>query len=69
LNLAVPVAAVLTDGDTDWPESLAMKVECCANAGIDIDIRDRTRVLMDTIEVYLPMGIGCCIFFGHSFLK
>jgi hypothetical protein len=69
LNLAVPVAAVLTDGDTDWPRRLAMKVECGANAGIDIDIRDRTRVLMDTIEVYLPMGIDCCIFFGHSFLK
>jgi len=69
LNLAVPVAAVLTDGDTHWPERLAMKVDCCANAGIDIDISDRTRVLMDTIEVYLPMGnfIDCFIFMEIHF--
>jgi hypothetical protein len=71
LNLAVPVAAVLSDGDTEWPERLAMKVDCCANAGIDIAISDRTRVLMDTIEVYLPMGnfIDCFHFHKHSFLK
>lgn len=56
LNLAVPVAAVLTDGDRDWPDRLAMKVDCCANAGIDIVINDRIVVLMDMIEVYLPIG-------------
>lgn len=64
LNLAVPVAAVLTDGDRDLPDRLAMKADCCANAGIYIDINDRTNVLMVMIEVYLPIGnlIDCFIF-------
>jgi len=46
-----------------------MKVDCCASAGIDIDIGDRTRVLMDTIEVYLPIGnsIDCFIFLDIHF--
>jgi hypothetical protein len=54
LNLAVPVAVVLTVGDTAWPDKLAMKLVCCANAGIDIN--DRTKILTDRTGVYLPIG-------------
>lgn len=64
MNLAVPVAAVLTDGDRDWPDRLAMKVDCCANEGTVIDINDRTKAPKDRIEVYPSMGnfIDCFIF-------
>ena len=63
LNLAVPVAAVLTDGERVWPDKLATKLDCCANPGIDIDIKYRTKRLSDTIEVYLPTGnfVDCFI--------
>ena len=33
--MAVPVAVVLT-GLRVWPDKLAVKLICCANAGIDI---------------------------------
>lgn len=48
LNLAVPVAAVLTDGERVLPDKLATKLDCCANPGIDIDIKDRTKMPSDT---------------------
>lgn len=48
LNLAVPVAAVLTDGERVLPDKLATKLDCCANTGIDIDIKDRTKMPSDT---------------------
>jgi hypothetical protein len=54
LNLAVPVAAVLTVGDIAWPDKIAMKLVCCAKAGIDIN--DRTNILTDMTGVYLPIG-------------
>ena len=54
LNLAVPVAVVLTVGDIAWPDKLAMKLLCCANAGIDIN--DKTNILSDITGVYLPIG-------------
>jgi hypothetical protein len=54
LNLAVPVALVLTVGDISWPDKLAMNLVCCANAGIDIN--DRTNILIDRTGVYLPIG-------------
>jgi len=53
LNLAVPVAVVLTVGDIAWPDKLAMKLVCCAKAGIDIN--DRTNILTDITGVYLPI--------------
>lgn len=37
-----------------WPDKLATKLDCCANPGIDIDIKDRTKRSSDIIEVYLP---------------
>jgi hypothetical protein len=48
--MAVPVATVLTDGDRALPDRLAMKVDCCANTDIDIDINDRTKELMDILK-------------------
>ena len=54
LNLAVPVAIVLTVGDIAWPDKLAMKLVCCAKA--DIDINDRTNILTDIRGVYPPIG-------------
>ena len=54
LNLAVPVAVVLTVGDIAWPDKLAMKLLCCANAGIDIN--DKTNISSDITGVYLPIG-------------
>jgi predicted transcriptional regulator len=64
LNLAVPVAAVLTDGERVWPDKLATKLDYCANPDIDIDIKDRTKMASDIIEVYLPTGnfVDCIIF-------
>jgi len=64
LNLAVPVDAVLTDGERVWSDKLAMKLDCCANPGIDVDIKDRTKMPSDIIEVYLPTGnfVDCFIF-------
>lgn len=64
LNLAVPIAAVLTDGERVLPDKLATKLNCCANPGIDIDIKDRTKMPSDIIEVYLPTGnfVDCIIF-------
>jgi hypothetical protein len=55
LNLAVPVAGVLIDGERFWPDKLAVKLGCCANVGIDIDIRDRTKMPRGKTEVYLPI--------------
>ena len=54
LNLAVPVAVVLTVGDIAWPDKLAMKLLCCANAGIDIN--DKTNIPSDITGVFLPIG-------------
>lgn len=64
LNLAVPIAAVLTDGERVLPDKLATKLNCCANPGIYIDIKDRTKMPSDIIEVYLPTGnfVDCFIF-------
>ena len=66
LNLAVPVAAVLNDGERVWPDKLATKLDYCANPSIDIDIKDRTKRPIDIIEVYLPTGnfVDCFIFVG-----
>jgi hypothetical protein len=36
LNLAVPVAVVLTGGVRLWPDKLALKLICCASTGIVI---------------------------------
>ena len=64
LNLAVPVAAVLTDGERVWPDKLATKLDSYANPGIDIDIKDRTKMPSDIIAVYLPTGnFVDCFFF------
>jgi hypothetical protein len=64
LNLAVPVAALLTDGERVLPDKLTTKLDCCANPGIDIDIKDRTKMTRDIIEVYLSTGnFVDCIFF------
>lgn len=59
-----PVASVLTEGERVWLDKLATKFDCCANPGIDIDIKDRTKMPSDIIEVYLPTGnfINCFIF-------
>jgi hypothetical protein len=54
LNLAVPVAVVLTVGDIAWPDKLAMKLVCRAKAGFYIN--DRTDILTDITGVYLPIG-------------
>ena len=54
LNLAVPVAVVLTVGDIAWPDKLAMKLLRCANAGIDIN--DKTNIPSDITGIYLPIG-------------
>ena len=54
LNLAVPVAVVLTVGDITWPDKLDMKLVCCAKAGIDINVR--TNILTDITGMYLPIG-------------
>ena len=55
LILAVPVAGVLIDGERVWPDKLAVKVGCCANVGIDVDIRDRTKIPRDKTDVYVPI--------------
>ncbi|MGA9744271.1 MAG: hypothetical protein WBQ16_06615, partial [Nitrososphaeraceae archaeon] len=51
LNLAVPVAVVLTGGVILWPDKLAVKLICCANTGIDI--RDMDNIQRETIGMYL----------------
>jgi hypothetical protein len=62
LNLAVPIAVVLTVGDILRPDKLAMKLACCEKAGIDIN--DKTNILTDTTGAYLPIGnfLGSFIF-------
>lgn len=55
LILAVPVAGVLIDGERVWPDKLAVKLGCCANVGIDVDIRDRTKMPRDKTDVYVPI--------------
>ena len=64
LNLEIPVAAVLTDGERVWIYNLATKLDCCAKPGIDINIKDTTKRPSDIIEVYLPTGnlVDCFIF-------
>lgn len=52
--MAVPVATVLTKGDKVPPDKLALKLICCANAGIDIN--DTTKILSDINGVYLLIG-------------
>ena len=52
LNLAVPVAVVLTGGVRLWPDKLAVKLICCANTGIDII--DMDNIQRETIGMYLP---------------
>ena len=44
--------------------SWLLKLDCCANPGIDIDIKDRTKRPSDIIEVYLLTGnfVDCFIF-------
>ena len=54
LNLATPVALVMTGGDKLWPDKLAVKLICCANTGIDII--DMDKIQMDTIGMYFPKG-------------
>lgn len=51
LNLAVPVAVVLTGGVRLWPDKLAVKLICCANTGIDII--DMDNIQRETIGMYL----------------
>jgi hypothetical protein len=56
LNLAVPVAVVLTGGVRLWPDKLAVNLICCANTGIDIrDMDDdMDNIQRETIGIYLP---------------
>ena len=55
LNLAVPVAGVLIDGERIWPDKMTVKLGCYANVGIDIVIRDRTKIPRGKTEVYLTI--------------
>lgn len=52
INLAVPVAAVLTGGVILWPDKLAVKLICCANTGVDII--DMDNIQRETIGMCLP---------------
>ena len=54
LNLAMPVALVLTGGDKLWLDKLAVKLICCANTGINII--DMDKIQRDAIGMYLPIG-------------
>lgn len=68
LILAVPVAGVLIDGERVWPDKLAVKLGCCANVGIDVDIRDRTKMPRDKTDVYVSIEnlVDFFIFHRHS---